>query len=311
MHHVGFSPDGKTIASECRVWDAASGKVLVAFRNQDGQNDGFANFYPIFYTPDGKRIISAESEGVRVWDIASGKEDHWVLRSPRFHFYAVALSPDGRFLARGGLVAPRRGVVDASIRLIEFASSKEVATFTGHEEGTRALAFSHDGRFLASGSGNNNSDRDAMVRVWDTGAGRERLRLSGHLAAINAVAFSDNGRSLVSGSADGAAIVWDVSDLRFDKRSHRPLAPQAHRGLWETLADASERPWAPSNADAILSRAAHPRLAVCRVRRGAGSLRDTLPMPPGTFARAARSHTNRCPTRPACPAILPRIAAVR
>ncbi len=225
VHHVVFSPDGKTVASECRVWDAASGKVLVAFRNQDGQKDGFANFYPMFYTPDGERIITAESEGVRVWDIASGKEDHWVFRSPRFHFYAVALSPDGRFLARGGLVAPRRGIVDASIRLIDVASGKEVATFTGHEEGTRALAFSPDGRFLASGSGNNNTDRDATVRVWDTGSGRERLRLPGHLAAVNAVAFSDDGRSLVSGSADGTAIVWDVADLRFDERPDRPLAP--------------------------------------------------------------------------------------
>jgi WD40 repeat protein len=72
--HVAYSPDGKTVASERRIWDAATGKVLVTFQDRDPQNNHFANFYPIFYSPDSKQIITSEPKGVRIWDLASGQE---------------------------------------------------------------------------------------------------------------------------------------------------------------------------------------------------------------------------------------------
>jgi WD domain, G-beta repeat len=152
-----------------------------------------------------------------------------------------SLSPDGRFLALGGYVARYSGIVEPSIRLIEVASGQEVATLTGHEEGTRGLAFSPDGRLLASASGSNNTSNDATVRVWDIASGLERRRLEGHLAAVNAVAFTPDGRSIVSGSDDATALVWDVSDLRAEPKSHSPLAPAALRARWEELADSDAR----------------------------------------------------------------------
>jgi RNA polymerase sigma factor (sigma-70 family) len=240
VHHVAFAPDGKTVASERRTWDAATGKVLVTFLDQDQQNNHFANFYPIFYTPDGRQIIRAELQGVRVWDIASGKEVRWVLRSERFHSYTIALSPDGRLLARGGMRAPVRGIEDPSIRLIEVASGQEVATLAGHDEGTRGLAFSPDGRLLASGSGSNTTSRDSTVRVWDTASGRELRRLEGHLAAVNAVVFTPDGRSIVSGSADATALVWDVADVN-EQREDAPLTGEAIKARWDELASDDAR----------------------------------------------------------------------
>jgi RNA polymerase sigma factor (sigma-70 family) len=213
IQYVAFSPNGKTVASERRIWDTASGKVLVTFRDLDERINRLANFYRIFYSPDGKQIVTAERNGVRVWDIASGKELRWVLRSENFHSYASALSPDGRFLARGGRVAKTGGQVDPTIRLIEMASGQEVATFEGDKEGTRDLAFSADGRFLASGGGSNDANSDATVRVWDMATSRELRRFAGHLAAVNSLAFSPDGRSLISASADATALVWDLSDL--------------------------------------------------------------------------------------------------
>ena len=51
-----------------------SGEVLVTLRHQDPQNDRFLTFCPIFYTPDGRQVITAEPDGVRVWDPATGRE---------------------------------------------------------------------------------------------------------------------------------------------------------------------------------------------------------------------------------------------
>ena len=132
MHYFAFSPDGKTVASERRIWDVATGQVLATFRDRDAQNNRYANFFPIFYTPDGKQIITAEHEGVRIWDIAAGKEIRWAVRANIF-FHVAALSPDGRYLATGGVVGMQGREDDPKIHLWELASGQEVATFVGHE----------------------------------------------------------------------------------------------------------------------------------------------------------------------------------
>jgi WD40 repeat protein len=66
--------------------------------------------------------------------------------------YGVAFSPDGRTLASGS--------ADATVKLWDVASGREVRTLSGHARGVDSVAFSPDGRTLASGSGDN------MVRVW-------------------------------------------------------------------------------------------------------------------------------------------------
>ena len=132
------------------------------------------------------------------------------------HTLAMALSPDGRVLASGGIVNRSRGreVVDPPIRLHELATGKEIATLQGPEATTLCLAFSPDGRLLASGSGDRWSAGDHTVRIWDVATGRELRRFDGHRGMVNAIAFTPDGRSVVSGSEDATALVWDVSDLR-------------------------------------------------------------------------------------------------
>jgi WD40 repeat protein/tRNA A-37 threonylcarbamoyl transferase component Bud32 len=81
--------------------------------------------------------------------------------------------------------------------------ARQLATLEGHEDGVLAVAFSPDGRRLASGSA------DGALKVWDRRALRETHTLRGHTGAVAAVAFSPDGKTLASGGADGAVRIWN------------------------------------------------------------------------------------------------------
>jgi WD40 repeat protein/tRNA A-37 threonylcarbamoyl transferase component Bud32 len=76
-------------------------------------------------------------------------------------------------------------------------------TFRG-ENPQPCVAFSPEGRWLATGSG------DKTVKVWDLSTGQEALTLRGHTSWVDSVAFSPDGRWLATGSGDKTAKVWDA-----------------------------------------------------------------------------------------------------
>ena len=79
-------------------------------------------------------------------------------------------------------------------------------TLEGHTNEVTAVAFSPDGKTLAS------SSRDKTIKLWNIARGEEIGTLNGHVNEVNAIAFSPDGETLASGSYDGTIKFWDFSN---------------------------------------------------------------------------------------------------
>ncbi len=125
---------------------------------------------------------------------------------------AVALSPDGRYLATGDSAG--------SLYLRKFSNAEsqplgyQLWRLTGHTDSISSLVFSPDGRWLASGG------YDDQIYLWDVASG-ERVYgpLSGQQGNLWALAFSLDGLTLISAGADGRVLLWEVGGITPISRS--------------------------------------------------------------------------------------------
>ena len=143
----------------------------------------------------------------------------------------VAFSPDGQALAVG---------ISSIIQLRNPQTLSPLdppVIFSGHTGKLFTLAYSPDGKLIASGAIDENT-----VRVWDAATGQQLRVLQGHSDWIRIVAFSPDGRTLASGSFDGTVRLWDAAT------GQQLRALQGHEGFISTVAFSPDSRYLASSA---------------------------------------------------------------
>jgi WD40 repeat protein len=237
---VSFTPSGERLVSSSvdrtlRLWDLQSGATLRVLRGHDGLVGD------VRVGPAGRRVYSCSGDRtVRIWDLATGRTTA-VLRGHSTPIWNLALSPNGRLLASSSLPGsvlrlwrtdaggtpppegPRTGTNNARLAFSPDGARLAVTTWNvrtvllydtqsgalermlkGHTGPTVDVAFSRDGRLLAS------SGYDATVRLWSVETGGQLRVLRGHQAGVSGVQFCADGKLLATSSLDATVRLWSV-----------------------------------------------------------------------------------------------------
>jgi WD40 repeat protein len=207
VYAVAALAEGKTVVSagsdrQVIVWDAAAGRKRWELKGHTDRVNCLA------LSPDGKTVASGSRDRtVRLWDVARGKE------VGRFEaggsLKGLAFSPDGKLLATASgndlfdnwvVEVPGHGAA-----VWDVARRKRLLRLEGHTGGVNAIAFSPNGKMLAT-AGN-----DRTVRLWDSSTGKELRSLPIQPGAVECLAFSPDGATLATAGQGGALQLWETA----------------------------------------------------------------------------------------------------
>lgn len=200
IYGLAFAPDGKTLATASydkliKLWDTATGKEIRTLK------DHIDAVYALAFTPDGSRLISGSADrGVKVWNPSTG-ERLYTMSEPLDGVNTVAVDPTGKIVAAGGL--------DKSIRLWRLGEREGtiLTSLMAHEDAILKLAFSPDGKYLAS------SSADRTLKIFEVPDLRE-IQLLTQSDWAYGVEYSPDGKSLAAGRFDGTLSLYDSAQYR-------------------------------------------------------------------------------------------------
>lgn len=243
IYGIDVSADGQWLATAsadgtARIWDLASGEVA---QTLSGHNEAVRS---VAFAPDGGLLATAsDDDTVRVWNPITGELVR-TLEGHSNDVQAVAFDPSGQVLASGGRDSTVRlwavgagqelatlddhsdtvfdvafyGATlatvsgDRTVRLWRLPPAylsaggavQEIMTLRGHSDSVDRLAFSPDGKSLAT------TGRDGVVKLWDLAPAVEALTLAASTQPILNATLDDDQNLLVTASTDGTAVVWNA-----------------------------------------------------------------------------------------------------
>jgi RNA polymerase sigma factor (sigma-70 family) len=297
---LAFSPNGRMLASAdadaagVRLWDAATGKQVrwlpLQKANAAREGSNWVGTCSVAFSPDSRLLAAggrtwAEGSGVRIWEVATGKELPHLTRTMN-----VPNKEDTPSIPPGGqlnIVVPNvvfspngtmlvKNVRQKTIPVWEATTGQQRLLLKGHEDSTVCVAFAPDSRALASASWDN------TIRLWDLETGRELRKLTGHRGKANSLAFSADGKILVSSGDDTTILFWDVADVTHRKR---PLAAALTEREWQALWEDLAKEDAAKAYAAMVRMAADGRTAIAALK---DRLQPIRPADPERLARLLR-----------------------
>lgn len=208
---AAFSPDAALLATaviegQVQLWDAKTGTLK---KKLDGHDKKVIR---LTFSRDGKKLASASWDGTaRIWQVG-GDAPPLVLKGSEGWVTAALFSPDDRTLAIAA---------NEEVRVFDASSGAELHKLTGHEQQINGLAFSPDGKLIATAS------LDTTVRTFRADTGAPLKTFAGHTEGALDVAFSAEGDLLFS-AGDSTVRVWDVAlatlvDTLVPHRTDNPL----------------------------------------------------------------------------------------
>ena len=239
---LAFGPDGRTLISgsfdgTTRRWQMPSGQAAPFPGSTNGHWGTLAAVSPQGRLATYRKVEPPATNTLAILDPATGH----VLATFSSVLANMGSVPVVCFSADGSLVAAMGETNEVSVW--EVTSQRRVATLP-QPDGLTALAFSTDGRFLATGSEGKrvrlldlrsgqvlldieghrhvvtalafspdgarlvSTSVDSTIKLWAVPSGHELITLTGHQAKINALLFTPDGNTLISGSADGEVRFW-------------------------------------------------------------------------------------------------------
>ena len=223
---VAFSPDGRYLATgdsngNAVIWKLSSGKEIwrVALGNKVNA---------VAFSPGGKYLATGDTHNATLWEVSNGGK---VWQRQNTYSHAVAFSADGQYFATGDSRNATLWEVSSGTQIWTRQDayprpySRPSRAFRGGTASTtpaptgrvpitywaffQAVAFSSDGRYLATGNTHHYTDRE-KVTLWEvpSGALGQEMKPGG---GIYAVSFSPDGRYLATGDNHNKVTLWEVN----------------------------------------------------------------------------------------------------
>jgi WD40 repeat protein len=262
LRNLVFSPDGRIVLTEreddvVSVWNVDDGKEVMQLRHDTQSNAAVDILSKVFFTsssfglmlraqysPDGRRIITANGDNTpKLWDAATGKLIA-ALEAHRDRVYAASFSSNGTTIATIGFdgnavlwdsetgrrklvfQTGEKGLANLGAGMVLSRNELTAVTFkgadttvwdatTGHarfklRKGKANIALiSRDGKTIVTAG----EDKKATATFWDVETGQQRMALPPAGDTTDFAAFSPDGRLLVTASDKGVRL-WNASDGR-------------------------------------------------------------------------------------------------